>query len=116
MQKVVLFSGVPHTPRDKLNEAILLIAFGNRFEDRSMTREKIFIMLYALGLVVAALVTAREDGSEPSRLSAEVLWQLERGGGPGKTLAEMTEALEVEKEYKVAAQVWTETEKAASTP
>ena len=88
MQKVVLFSGVPHTPRDKLNEAIRLIAFGNRFEDRSMTPQRRFIMLYALGAVVAAAVTAREYGSEPGRLSAEVLWQLDRVGGPDKTLAE----------------------------
>ncbi len=47
-----------------------------------MTRQKRFITLYALGLLVAASVTAQEDGAEPSRLSAEVLWQLDRVGEP----------------------------------
>ena len=47
-----------------------------------MTRLKRFITLYALGFLVAAAVTAQEDGSEPSRLSAEVLWQLDRLGAP----------------------------------
>ena len=47
-----------------------------------MTRQKRFITLYALGLLVAASVTAQEDGAEPSRLSAEVLWQLDRLGEP----------------------------------
>ena len=81
-----------------------------------MTRQKRFIMLYALGLVVAAAVTAREDGSEPGRLSAEFRERLDRFGRPGRTLAEMAEALEAEKGYNVSAHVWTETEQAASSP
>jgi len=81
-----------------------------------MTRQKTFIMLYALGPLVAASVTAWEDGSEPGRLSAEFLWRLDRFGGPGRTLAEMAEAPEAEKGYKVSAHVWTETEQAASSP
>ena len=81
-----------------------------------MTRQKTFIMLYALGPLVAASVTAREDGSESNCLSAEFLWLLDRFGGPGKRLAEIAEALEAEKGYKVSAHLWTETEQAASTP
>ena len=53
-----------------------------------MTRQKRFITLYALGLLVAASVTAQEDGAGASRLSAEMLWQLDRVGGLDKTFAE----------------------------
>ena len=81
-----------------------------------MTRQNKFILLYALGSLFAASVTAREDGSEPGRLSAEFLCQLGRFGGPDKSLAEMAEAPEAEKGYKVSAHVWTETEQAASSP
>ena len=81
-----------------------------------MTRQKRSIMLYALGQLVAASVTARRDGSDSSRLSAEFLCQLDCFGGPGKSLAENPEALEAEKGYKVSAHVWTETEQAASSP
>jgi len=73
-------------------------------------------MLCAPGLVVAVAVTAWEDGSEPGRLSAEFPERLDRFGGPGRTLAEMAEAPEAEKGYKVSAHVWTETEQAASSP
>ena len=58
-----------------------------------MTRQKRFITLYALdagpggsavGRVVNKVgsVAAREDGAWASRLSAEVLWQLDRIGEP----------------------------------